>query len=568
MLASAAAVYPLFPPHRRRLGSLAGTQHSHLVPGAQLAAILADGSADSRHAGQGATSNSGAEAGSSASGTSAAGGTLQLRLLGVAEVPGVRQALARLLAAPSMAGPTGWQLGWLLHRRGADAAAQLEQLPADESSQQTQPQPQPARQAPAAKLSMLPAPDMLAVASHIAVLQPITLEGAAALQRLALPWPCGGGSSGSEGAAPWQGQPVTVVGAPFGALAPQHFAGFLSTGIVSAAVASGGGSSTGGSSAPALLLADVRCSPGMEGGPVFSGRPAQLQQVAEAAAGAAGGGCPSVQHPLLLGMLLPPLKAPAVHVEWAVVAPIAAVVAAAQGLLAAGAPASMGSTGSTGSCCDPQPDGATAAAAAAAAAQGVVAVAAGGSWASGVLVSEAGHILTNAHLLQPAGGVPASSSGGSSSPMASSGSGRAALPQRQAHPPVQVLLPGSAGGWGASGGGRWATADVLYVFQGPLDLAVLKLRPTGWQQQQQQQAWRPLQLSRQPPQPGQAVVVAGFPAFCPRGSPLGGTLLTGGALAKVGVNFSWSSPAGGKVAPQQLGMAAAAQCANACGAVP
>ncbi len=563
VLASAAAVYPLLPPHRRQLGSLAGTCHADLVHGAQLTAVLPDS----------CSLNSSPARSSSSSGGQGAGSSIELRLAGVAELPGVRAALARLLAAPSSAGPGGWQLGWLLHQHGRAQPAQLSQMPAERLTQQqsllSQPQQlqqqQPPPQQPASHPPSL-APDMLAVGSHVAVLQATSPAGAQVLRQAALPWHFDGAAAA---AAAQPGQAVYAAGAPFGALAPQHFTGFLTTGIVSAVLpgscSSGGenNSDGGGSGQPALLLADLRCSPGMEGGPVFAGKPNGTAYastaVGMAADGAAGAAAeqPAAGQPHLLGMLLPPLKAPAVHVEWAAVAPAAAAAAAAKAVLGPAASATGGGGGSPGSSrstCQAGSEPPTAGAAAAL--RGVVAVAAGGSWASGVLVSEAGHVLTNAHLLQPTAAAASSSRSGGSE---GSWPGR---PQMQAwptaaaraHPPVQVLLPGAAGGGEEDGlsGCSWAAADVLYVFQGPLDLAVLKLRQAAraqqQQQQQQQQAqqppqqaqqaqqagWRPLRLSRRPPQPGQLVLVAGFPAYSPRSSPLGGPVLTAGTLAKVG----------------------------------
>ena len=539
VLASAAVVLPLLPPHRRQLGSLAGTRPADLVPGAQLAAVLPDdcnsrcgSSLSSSSTGDGSAASSSTTAIPSASGSLGPGSSIELQLVGMSELPVVRHALARLLAAPSSAGPGGWQLGWLLHQQGQAAApAQLSQLPAEQLALLRPLQPQLPASPPLALT-----PDMLAVASHVAVLQAATPAGAQALQQGALPWPDSSSSSSCAAtvAAVQPGQFLTAVGAPFGVLAPQHFTGFLTTGIISAAVGANGSDS----SQPALLLADLRCTPGMEGAPVFAGQPTDAARASAAAGRAVKRAAVAADQQLpLLGMLLPPLKAPAVHVEWAAVAPVAAVVAAAEAVLGRASNGGMDSAGSSSSTTTTTVSAAATepAAAAAAALQGVVAVAAGGSWASGVLVSEAGHILTNAHLLQPAVGAPTSARGGSSS--------RPGWVQLQpspaaasSHPVVQVLLPGAAGssGEGGAGAGRWAPAYVLYVFQGPLDLAVLKLRHApGRPEQQQEAAWRPLRLSRQRPRPGQAVLVAGYPAYSPRSSPLGSPVLTAGSLAKV-----------------------------------
>ena len=152
----------------------------------------------------------------------------------------------------------------------------------------------------------------------------------------------------------------------------------------------------------------------------------------------------------------------------------------------------------------------------------VVAVEAGPSWASGVLVSTAGHVLTNAHALP--GGTP---------PLAAQLPDRAGLQEHataaEVHavprrPPVRVLV---AGGAGSGALPSWHTADVVHVFAAPLDLAVLKIRGDG-------AGFSPAVLSAAAPLPGSPVVVAGFPLWRPqRGGALGGAILTSGNVAKL-----------------------------------
>ena len=298
--------------------------------------------------------------------------------------------------------------------------------------------------------------DMLAAASHLALLQPTSGEGAAALRRLAMPWP-------GAFAPVQQGQLVTAVGAPFGALAPQHFAGFLAGGVVSAAVPASSSAAGGGSSSaagPALLLADLRCSPGREGGPVYAAAPTAVAAPLQAASSQQQ---QQPQQPQLTGMLLPPLKAPQAGLEFALVAPAAAVLAAVDALLSRTSSSSPAADGPTSTA----EAAAWAPAALAAALPSVVAVTAGGSWASGVVVSSAGHILTNAHLLQPP--TPLLSPADSRRGPGQLSVHPAAPPPPDAHPPVQVLLPAAGGTSTPGAGSSWQTADVLYVFQGPLD---------------------------------------------------------------------------------------------------
>jgi hypothetical protein len=524
VVSSAALLMPLLRQQRREGSDWAGGGSDALVPGAGVHAAVA---------------------------TAAGGGTgsdeqIPLRLLGLAEMPGVRRALLDLLAAPSIS-PGGWQLGWLPHRRPSSGCGGGDPPTSDGLA-------------------------MLQAACHAAVLAPASAEGAAALRRVALPWPSGGG-----GSAPQPGARLVVAGAPFGALSPRHFSGFLSTGVLSGTVPADpapAGSGVGGSGTtvpPALLLTDARCGPGMEGGPVLE----DLQGEQQAAAGQDHPACQraagerAAQRARLLGMLLPPIKGPAAQVEFSAAAPAPAVLAAVQRVAGGGASAGPGAAGpitaaadggwryagqaAVGGCNDrtaPAParlhgaeggassGSAGGGAALAAAARGVVAIAAGPTWASGVLVSSGGHILTNAHLL-PTQGAAAAAPPPAGAPGASDRLQAAAAAAPAAPQPLRVLLP--AGGGGA-GPGAWAAADVLYVFGGPLDLAVLQLqppwRPTPGGAAIQgggagAAAWAPLRLAEREAAAGGAVAVLGFPAVNPRASPLSGPLATGGNLAKV-----------------------------------
>lgn len=61
-----------------------------------------------------------------------------------------------------------------------------------------------------------------------------------------------------------QGSMITAVGSPFGVMAPHHFSSICLHGVISNHWLAEG--ATGG----AFLMADMRCLPGMEGGPVFN----------------------------------------------------------------------------------------------------------------------------------------------------------------------------------------------------------------------------------------------------------------------------------------------------------
>jgi hypothetical protein len=72
------------------------------------------------------------------------GSLLPLQLVAVRELPGVRAALAQLVASPSLAGPGGWDVGW--HMPKATAA------------------------------------DAVSIASHVAILKPLHPEDSATLE--------------------------------------------------------------------------------------------------------------------------------------------------------------------------------------------------------------------------------------------------------------------------------------------------------------------------------------------------------------------------------------------------
>ncbi|PSC76730.1 glyoxysomal processing glyoxysomal [Micractinium conductrix] len=516
VVTSAAIVLPLLRQQRRQgpHAGLPGTTHADLVAGTTLTALPCPAALpDSSE--------------SSSTSSCSAQNLVQLRLSGVVELPGVRHALAQLLSAPSTAGPSGWSLGWLLHRGGPQQqqqqhAAQLAPPPWRSSAGSTtgggsgggSTSSSPFVAAASSRAMLLEA------ACHAAVLLPATAEGAQALASIAQPWP----SSCDGAAAVRQGQPLAAVGAPFGALSPLHFGGFVAGGIVAATVPAATSGSSTGCGAAALLLSDVRCSPGMEGGPVFAlgGMPSGADELAAQQ---------QRQRQRLAGMLLPPLKSAEAQVELALVAPAAAVAAAVEAALPTGRGHAHLAAAAAGAV--PPQARVDDAAGLPPALRGVVAVASSSGWATGVLISSAGHILTNAHLLEP----PVSAVQHGLLPAADAADAAAAAAvgaEAREHPPVRVLLPGGSG----SSGGSWALADVLHVFSGPLDLAVLQLQQPARQGAQQQEqpgrrpAWQPLVLAGGQPRPGQRVRVAGFPAFHPRGGVLG-PLLTAGTLAKV-----------------------------------
>ncbi|GAB4814878.1 hypothetical protein N2152v2_001924 [Parachlorella kessleri] len=433
------------------------------------------------------------------------GERVPLRLLGVAEAPGVQQALSHLLSAPSVAGSGAWRVGF-----PPQPHSQRQPLHDKQGGQRFQWQQQPAVGSLGTRL-----------AAYVAVLVPeVSQQEQGSLKAAAVQL----SSAGHLRTRCRRGAPVRAVGAPFGALGPHHFNNFVSTGIVSNWVPRQPEQVPGPAASspeqqcmqPALLALDLRCLPGMEGGPVFD----PIGQV--------------------IGMLAPPLMSSTAQAQLALAIPadalaaaVSAVVRQPRGAASLGSREGVDVPGSAACTADDHgvravglaaPTCGLAAAAVPAAAppglashQGgapfgvapgacdislgflrqalgsIVAVATGASWASGVIVTPQGHVLTNAHLFEPRGHLPQAPlaqgpAGTAAAGTAAAGSAAAAAgssPPRRHPPTARVLVrpPPQLQGQQALGQGlrrpTWHTAQVLHVFRGPLDLAVLQLRSPG-----------------------------------------------------------------------------------------
>ncbi|KAK2642167.1 hypothetical protein Ddye_023930 [Dipteronia dyeriana] len=295
-----------------------------------------------------------------------------------------------------------------------------------------------------------------------------------------------------------RGDFLLAVGSPFGVLSPMHFFNSICMGSVANCYPPR-------SSTLSLLMADIRCLPGMEGGPVFG------------------------EHAQFIGVLIRPLRQKNSGAEIQLVIPWEAIATACSDLLLkepqiaekeikinkglndVGNSLLYNSYDSTGpcsykykhpdSCClSPLPVRKTMASV-------CLITRDDGVWASGVLLNDQGLILTNAHLLEPwrfgkttltGGKIPNDSRGFSCPPEASASSGHTGLDgfMESDNLPAKTLKIVDASvnehrAYNLNSFNRghrnirvrldhldpwlWCDAKVVYVCKGPLDVALLQL---------------------------------------------------------------------------------------------
>ncbi|BBN15391.1 peroxisomal leader peptide-processing protease [Marchantia polymorpha subsp. ruderalis] len=192
-----------------------------------------------------------------------------------------------------------------------------------------------------------------------------------------------------------RGDFLLAVGSPFGALSPLHFHNSLSAGVVS--------NCWPPSSKPvALLMADLRCLPGMEGGPVLDEQGALAGMLIRPLR--QRGGSAEVQLVMTSDVLAPALHqagvtlgVPLTHQQ------ISTDYHDTCQTLSAGGASSLEADSCRGTFSVPYSEAKSdMSPAISKALNSVVLVTIGdGAWASGVVLSESGLILTNAHLLEP-----------------------------------------------------------------------------------------------------------------------------------------------------------------------
>lgn len=365
------------------------------------------------------------------------------RLMGAFVVPEARDALGALLRR--LGG--GWDVRWALSGGGGGPTVSPEEA---------------AERAATFAVFSLGGTAAATEASAAAAASALSSEGAA-------------GPAAS--AALRAGEEITLIGSPFGALAPDHFHAAVTRGCVSNSGAGG------------VALLDARCWPGSEGAPVLT----------------AGG--------RLAGVLLPPAcrggeaatELP-LALSWA---PVRRALAAF--LLAAGTARSPGAAPASGDVPDDDApscgsDGGSGMRDAARRSVVLVA-AAGGRWASGVVLSAPLRlVLTNAHLLDPGEGSP----------------------------PLRVRLPpgaAAAAGSGAAAAAAWRPARLVRAFSSGLDLAVLQFAAGGASSEDAATLRRPALADDARLAAGAAVAVAGHGLLGPAVALPAS--LTRGTLARV-----------------------------------
>ncbi|GAB2210963.1 hypothetical protein Droror1_Dr00016253 [Drosera rotundifolia] len=307
-----------------------------------------------------------------------------------------------------------------------------------------------------------------------------------------------------------RGDVLLAMGSPFGVLSPVHFFNSIVVGSISNKYPS---TSSDGS----LLLADIRCLPGMEGGPIFG----------------------EARH--LIGLLTRPLKQ-AGGAEIQLVITWQAIAAALCGRRYDTRPEKASQYADAN--CDnlmsteinspyqgslPQyihrqsvDSGALESPLGKAAAAVCLVTMDNGVWASGILLNNHGLILTNAHLLEPwrfgKTTVNSGKDGNPYPPHKESAAVRREKPEKDSGVrQIHVRLDHS-NSW------VWHNARVIYVCKGPLDVSLLKLDSVP-------RDVCPITADLSCPSPGSKAFVIGHGLFGPRCEMV--SSISSGVIAKV-----------------------------------
>ncbi|CAH9114191.1 unnamed protein product [Cuscuta epithymum] len=296
-----------------------------------------------------------------------------------------------------------------------------------------------------------------------------------------------------------RGDHLVSIGSPFGIISPIHFFNSISVGSIANIYPSD-------ISTRSLLMADIRCLPGMEGSPVFGER-------AE-----------------LIGILTRPLKQMTTATEIHMIIPWEAIASACCDLLQNhpqciqnGTHHDKGissiNTGSTNDIHGCIPSGPPSSSKIEKATASVCLITVNdGAWASGILLNKQGLILTNAHLLEP----------WRFRKTPTIGETHKATPEFAVTPYDQSKCPGGDKveiGFSINLGRKdhrsirvrldsmdpwvWTDAKVIHVSKGPLDVALLQLDFVPHQ-------LCPISVDFTAPSPGSKAYILGHGLFGPR----------------------------------------------------
>ncbi|KAK1415579.1 hypothetical protein QVD17_31362 [Tagetes erecta] len=268
-----------------------------------------------------------------------------------------------------------------------------------------------------------------------------------------------------------RGDLLLAMGAPFGVLSPSHFSNSISVGYVSNCYPPS-------SSKASLLMADIRCLPGMEGGPVFG------------------------EQSEIVGMLTRPLRQRGSGAEVQLVIPWEAIIKACAGFLLPNTTNLKDSLKNR--LVHPNP--------VELAMSSICLITINdGVWASGVLLNNQGLILTNAHLLEPWRFKKTAANENSHRTMSNiffapsneTEDIKALTSQSKLyHQSIRVRVD-YMDRW------IWCDANVVYVSKGALDIAILQLEFVPDKLQ-------PIVMDFTCPSPGSKVYVTGHGLFGPR----------------------------------------------------
>ncbi|CAL1372807.1 unnamed protein product [Linum trigynum] len=259
---------------------------------------------------------------------------------------------------------------------------------------------------------------------------------------------------------------IFAVGSPFGIVSPMHFFNSVSVGSISNHYHSPGSPNT------SLIMADIRCLPGTEGGPVFD------------------------KYGCFIGILIRPLRQKSTGAEIQLVTPWETIQSACidwllkepENAADEDAHINKGNLNAVGVVHNHNSDVPSLVPVKKAISSICLITIGEGVWASGVLLNEKGLVLTNAHLLEPSRFGRTTASGGGNEirsdiiPYPLSGEDVLQKNKRKLFNAQEAIVGSSYNNHGIIrvrlnhvDPGIWCDAKVVYISRGPLDVALLQL---------------------------------------------------------------------------------------------